>query len=232
MSSKRRSALVAVPVAALALFATACGDDDGGVGPFGDKGGKSAAAPATEAQLRAAMLTDQEIPADYTGGSVDIDDDEENEQPSDPRCAPLLTNPPRVAGIEREFTPAQGSAEEADLGVTVGLTSYQADVLDKQWDAFKKALNECKTFTLVQGTNTITYTLSKQQTGTYGKQSASLRIAIKSGNQTAQADMIWARVGDVMVRVQATTSDSAVEPRLPAAFVTGQIDKVKSEIGG
>ncbi|MEU0938115.1 hypothetical protein [Embleya sp. NPDC005971] len=191
-------------------------------------------APATKAQLTAALLNAQELPAGLTvKGTVDPN---RSDSPtvSDPRCQPMLgQGRTSSATIERNLVGGTDPQGVVQPDTDIVLSSYALDRLDRQWSTYLAAAKTCKRFTFQVDGGTVEFQVLDVRLDAYGPGSIEISSMLRVGGATAPFTQAIARVGTTVVQLQASGEDgTTTAPTFPDHLVQGQIDKVRSEIGG
>ncbi|MFI6585355.1 hypothetical protein [Embleya sp. NPDC050493] len=203
-------------------------------GTSADPKAPQAKAPATKAQLTTALLNAQELPAGLTIKKTAAPEETETPTASDPRCQPLIgQRRTSVAAIERELvggTDPQGIARpDTDLV----LSSYPLDLLESQWTTYIAAAKTCKRFTFDVDRGTVEYQVLGVRIDAYGPGSVEISSMLRVQGATAPFTQAVARVGTTVVQLRATGEDgTTTPPTFPDHLVQGQIDKVRSQLGG
>ncbi|WOI59493.1 hypothetical protein [Streptomyces fradiae] len=204
--SIRRGAVVALTASALFLTA-ACGgssdkEGDKGASEGGGAGQKPAAAPLTEAQMKAGLLEVADLP---TGWKVETAAPSEDKPKAEkPECQPLaqlMSDEVEGAteGGEREFGRNGDSAILAQQ-----IFTYADDAAAK---AFVKSVGDavgaCATFTTVQDGEKMTVTAEKLTAPQVGEEAVGLRLGmdIPQLGMKLESDVLVARQGAGMMRL-------------------------------
>ncbi|MGR6999590.1 hypothetical protein ACU686_18040 [Yinghuangia aomiensis] len=197
----RRAAIKAVvPLTAIALVGlTACqkSDDDAKSTPSAsvsaDAGKNDAnATPPTDDQLSAVLLDGKDIPAGFNGGKVKNDrSDTSGETAAPAECGVLagIGSPDPVGHAERSYATG-GNDPESDDSIRVSMSSAPRDQLKKQLDDAVKALKTCTVYTVSQGADAITFTVSDVKAAPYGKDSLSYRVTVADATQRAMGTAV------------------------------------------
>ncbi|MGW1992180.1 hypothetical protein [Embleya sp. NPDC001921] len=209
--------------------------DDKSTAPKPPRSGTPAGdTPATKAQLAAALLTAQELPA---GMSVkDTTEPRNRDVPtvSDPKCQPLLgQGKTSVATIEHKLIGGTGPRGVVYPDTDIVLSSYPTEQLDRQWSAYLTAAKTCKRFTFRVDGGTAEYSVLGARPDAYGPGSIEISSMLRLGQDTAPMTQAVARVGTTVVQLRATGEDNTTTvPTFADHLVQGQIDKVRSELRG
>ncbi|MET7305334.1 hypothetical protein [Embleya sp. NPDC005575] len=193
-----------------------------------------AKAPATKAQLTAALLDAQELPAGLTVKKTIDPEESETPTASDPRCQPLVgQGRTSVAAIERDLVGGTDPQGVVHPDTDVVLSSYQPDRLDRQWTTYMAAAKTCKRFTFQVDGGTVEYQVLDVRIDAYGPGSIEISSMLRVQGATAPFTQAIARVGTTVVQLRASgEDDTTTAPTFPDHLVRGQIDKVRSELGG
>ncbi|MYS85022.1 hypothetical protein [Embleya scabrispora] len=207
---------------------------DKSVDTSADPKAPQAKAPATKAQLTAALLNAQELPAGLT--VKETVDPEQSEIPtvSDPRCQPLVgQRRTSVATIERDLVGGTDPQGVVQPDTDVVLSSFRSDLLDSQWTTYIAAAKSCKRFTFRIDAGTVEYQVLDVRIDAYGPGSIEISSMLRVQGATAPFTQAIARVGTTVVQLRASGEDgTTTAPTFPDHLVRGQIDKVRSELGG
>lgn len=235
----RRAAIKAVvPLTAIALVGlTACqkSDDDAKSTPSASvsaDAGKNDAntTPPTDDQLSAVLLDGKDIPAGFNGGKVKNDrSDTSGETAAPAECGVLagIGSPDPVGHAERSYATG-GNDPESDDSIRVSMSSAPRDQLKKQLDDAVKALKTCTVYTVSQGADALTFTVSDVKTGPYGKDSLSYRVTVADATQRAMGTAVNTLVlkGATGLAVTSFASPGKGDPVDGAAFVKAQSAKL------
>ncbi|NUS57216.1 MAG: hypothetical protein HOV66_20515 [Streptomycetaceae bacterium] len=235
----RRAAIKAVvPLTAIALVGlTACqkSDDDAKSTPSAsvsaDAGKNDAnATPPSDDQLSAVLLDGKDIPAGFNGGKVKNDrSDTSGETAAPAECGVLagIGSPDPVGHAERSYATG-GNDPESDDSIRVSMSSAPRDQLKKQLDDAVKALKTCTVYTVSQGADAITFTVSDVKTAPYGKDSLSYRVTVADASQRAMGTAVNTLVlkGATGLAVTSFASPGKGDPADGAAFVKAQSAKL------
>lgn len=150
-----RSTTVAVSLAATLLLTACGGNDSSGTGDPGSGSGadaeQSAAAPEplTEAELKAALVTLDDLPTGYSADEVSEDDDSDFKA-DDPKCQDrfdLLEDFGDDAEVEAKAAFAKDPATSLEHGWGTYTTSVEE--LSEQFAAVESVVTECSRGTII-----------------------------------------------------------------------------------
>lgn len=209
--------------------------DDKSVAPKPPRTGAPAAdTPATKAQLVAALLNAQELPAGMRVKGTAEPQNRDVPTVSDPKCQPLLgQGRTSVATIERELIGGTGPRGVVQSDTDIVLSSYPTEQLDRQWSSYLAAAKTCKRFTFQVDGGTAEYSVLDVRPDAYGPGSIEISSMLRLGPDTAPMTQAVARIGTTVVQLRATGEDNTTTvPTFADHLVQGQIDKVRSELRG
>lgn len=220
-SYRRRLATALIP---LALVVTGCGGGDDAAGDRArtvttpeseepsaiESGGDT---PLTEAQLKSALLTVQDLPTGYTVG--ESSDDDEIDHSADPEeCASKFE---ALDETEEQDVAAEAEAAfEGGFGVVLEqeLESYEDEnVLKQKMEDVLEVMTECPTFTDTdESGDKIEFTVSPLSFPKLGDDTIALNIKIKTADFDGTLNLVVVRLGRNVMSVGqgGLTADAAV----------------------
>lgn len=225
MNTARRFAAVLVPLAVLAASCGGSDDSDGderartieapeseapkepeGGGGGGDK-------TLSEAELKAALLTVQDLPTGYTLDTSPDEDDDET-QGSSEECSDRFEA--LTEAEEQDDTTEAEVSFEGGLGVVLeqGLESYpDEEIPAERFDQVVEVLNDCPSFTSTEadGTNT-EFTISPLSFPKLGDDTIALNIKVKTSEFDGVLNFAVVRLGRNVMSIGqgGLTADAAV----------------------
>ncbi|MDI2128332.1 hypothetical protein [Yinghuangia seranimata] len=183
----------------------------------------------TAGELSAALLTAQEVPAEYSAEDPEPSAPGTTLRLSDPRCTPLLDDgsKQRTAAIQRTYpkTTLDASVQPTE-GVVTELSSAPHAVLKRDLDAYVAALKVCSSFSETNSDGTVDhYTVSEVSVGQLGADTVAFRM--RDDHPTdgrLYAYLVVALKGDVVMQLASFSTTGQAE--VPTAMISGQLAKV------
>ncbi|WP_126635210.1 hypothetical protein [Embleya hyalina] len=201
--------------------------------PSATRSAESRTIPAADT-LTAALLSAQEVPAQYSAEGPEPATPEDAPRLSDPRCAPLMdtSQDRRTAAVQQKYrkTTLDATVRPTE-GVITELSSGRHEVLKREFDAYVAALEVCSSFSETNDDGTVDrYTITEVSVGRNGADTVAFRM--RDDHPTdgrLYAYLVVAVKGDVAMQMASFAQTGPAE--VPSEMIDGQLSKV-AEIAG